>query len=178
MEDKKHNILISREQIADKVKELGRQISIDYEDKNLYILSLLRGSFIFAADLVREISLPVKIGFMTTSSYGNDEVSSGNVKIVNDIPDNIENYDVLIVDDIVDTGITMRFVMDHINSLGAASVKSCVLLDKPERRKIDIKPDYYCFQIPDLFVAGYGLNYGDYYRNIPYVFNWEDKQLV
>lgn len=173
MEENKRNILISKEQISERVSELGKQISVDYKDSNLYILSLLRGSFIFAADLAREISIPVKIGFMTTSSYGHDEVSSGVVKVVNDVPDNVEDYDVLIVDDIVDTGVTMQFVMEHIKSLGAASVKSCVLLDKPERRNVDIKPDYCCFKIPDLFVVGYGLNYGDYYRNIPYVFNWE-----
>lgn len=175
MEENKRNILISKEQIKERLSELGKEISVDYKDRNLYILSLLRGSFIFAADLVREITIPVKIGFMTTSSYGHDEVSSGVVKVVNDVPDNVENYDVLIVDDIVDTGITMQFVMEHIKALGAASVKSCVLLNKPERRKVDIVPDYCCFEIPDLFVVGYGLNYGDYYRNVPYVFNWEQK---
>lgn len=175
MEDKKRNILISSEQIASEIAKLGKEISKDYENKNLYVLSLLRGSFIFAADLVRHISVPTKIGFMTTSSYGHSEHSSGSVQIVNDIPDDINNYDVLVVDDIVDSGITMKFVMDHVLSLGANSVKSCVLLDKPERRKIDIKPDFCCFQIPDVFVVGYGLNYGDYYRNIPYVFNWEEN---
>lgn len=175
MEDKKVNILITKEQIATRVAELGAEISKDYYGKKLYILSLLRGSFIYAADLVRNISIPVKIGFMTTSSYGDSETSSGKVKIVNDIPDNIEGYDVLVVDDIVDTGITMDFVITHVKSLNAKSVKSCVLLDKPERRKLDLTPDYCCFQIPDVFVVGYGLNYGDYYRNVPYVFNWEDK---
>lgn len=174
MENKKRNILISKEQIDERIKELGAEISKDYEGKNLYILSLLRGSFIYTADLVRQITVPTKIGFMTTSSYGHDEQSSGMVKVVNDVPDNIEGFDVLIVDDIVDTGITMDFVISHVKSLGASSVKSCVLLDKPERRKIDVCPDYCCFEIPDLFVVGYGLNYGDYYRNIPYVFNWEE----
>ncbi|MCT8977192.1 hypoxanthine phosphoribosyltransferase [Clostridium sp. CX1] len=175
MEDKSRNVLLSKEKIAERIKELGKEISNAYEGKNLYVLSLLRGSFIFAADLVRDIDIPVKIGFMTTSSYGHSEESSGTVKVVNDIPDDITGYDVLIVDDIVDTGITMNFVMNHVKSLGAASVKCCVLLDKPERRKTDIKPDFCCFQIPDVFVVGYGLNYGDYYRNIPYVFNWEEK---
>lgn len=175
MEEKKRNILFSKEQIENKISELGKQISKDYENKNLYILSLLRGSFIYAADLVRHIDLPAKIGFMTTSSYGHDEVSSGVVKIVTDIQDDLKGYDVLIVDDIIDTGITMQFVKEHIKSLGASSVKTCVLLDKPERRKVNIKPDYCCFEIPDLFVVGYGLNYGDYYRNVPYVFNWEQN---
>jgi hypoxanthine phosphoribosyltransferase len=110
---------------------------------------------------------------MTTSSYGASETSSGSVKVVNDISDNIEGWDVLIVDDIVDTGITMDFVLKHVKKLNPASAKTCVLLDKPSRRKIDIKPDYCCFEIEDVFVVGYGLNYGDFYRNVPYVFNWE-----
>lgn len=173
MEDKAKNILINKEQISERIHELGKDISKEYQGKKLYVLSLLRGSFIFAADLVREINLPVKIGFMTTSSYGHSEVSSGCVKVINDISDDIKGYDVLVIDDIIDTGITMDFVIGHIKALGAASVKSCVLLDKPERRQMDLKPDFYCFKISDVFVAGYGLNYGDYYRNVPYVFNWE-----
>ncbi|MDP4087966.1 MAG: hypoxanthine phosphoribosyltransferase [Bacillota bacterium] len=175
MEDKKRNILITEEKIKGRIKELGYTIAEDYKDKNLYVLSLLRGSFIFTADLVRYIDAPVKIGFMTTSSYGNSEETSGNVMIVNDLPDDITGYDVLVVDDIVDSGITMKFVMDYVKSKGAATVKSCALLDKPERRKADIKPDYCGFQIPDVFVVGYGLNYGDYFRNVPYIFNWEEK---
>ena len=148
-----------------KIKETGNIITKEYKNKNLYVLSLLRGSFIFTADLVREIDLPVKIGFMTTSSYGTSETSSGKIKIVNDILDDLKGYDVLIVDDITDTAITMDFAINHVKSLGASSIKCCVLLDKPERRKISLRPDFYCFEIPDVFVAGYGLNYGDYYRN-------------
>ena len=173
MEDKKRNILFSKEQINSRIEELGKTIAEDYKDKNLYVLSLLRGSFIYAADLARAIDLNTKIGFMTTSSYDNCEISCGCVKVVNDISDNIEGWDVLIVDDIVDTGFTMDFVLNHVKNLNPASVKTCVLLDKPSRRKIDIKPDYCCFEIEDLFVVGYGLNYGDFYRNVPYVFNWE-----
>lgn len=175
MEEKIENILISQTEIEEKTAEVGRLISEDYKDKKLYVLSLLRGSFIFTADLVRQISIPVKIGFMATSSYEHGESSTGNVKIVQDILDDIEGYDVLIVDDIVDTGTTMKSVKEHLLSLNPASVKCCVLLDKPERRKVVLEPDYKCFTIPDVFVVGYGLNYGDYYRNIPYVFNWESK---
>ncbi len=175
MEEKSRNILINEDQISKRISEVGTEVSKYYEGKNLYVLSLLRGSFIFAADLVRKITVPTKIGFMTTSSYGHNEQSSGNVKIVNDIPDDIKGYDVLVVDDIVDSGITMQYVMEHVKSLGAKSVNCCVLLDKPERRKVDIKPGFCCFEIEDVFVVGYGLNYGDYYRNIPYVFNWEEK---
>lgn len=175
MENKKRNILLSKETIDARIAELGSQITKDYEGKNLYVLSLLRGSFVFTADLVRALDTKVKIGFMTTSSYGNSETSSGEVKIVSDIPDNIEGYDVLIVDDIVDTGYTMEFIIEHVKSLGAASVKSCVLLDKPSRRKTNVTPDYRCFEIDDIFVVGYGLDYENYYRNVPYVFNWEEK---
>lgn len=173
MEEKNRNILISEKEISNRIVEVGKSLSEFYKGKNLYVLSLLRGSFIFTADLVRNITVPTKIGFMTTSSYGHGEESSGLVKVVNDIPDDINGYDVLIVDDIVDSGITMEFVKNHVQSLGACSVNCCVLLDKPERRSVDIKPDFCCFEIEDLFVVGYGLNYGDHYRNIPYVFNWE-----
>ncbi|MEW8955686.1 hypoxanthine phosphoribosyltransferase [Clostridium sp.] len=175
MEDKKVNILLSEEEISSRIKEVGEDISKEYSGSSVYVLSLLRGSFIFTADLVRNLDLKTQIGFMTTSSYGHGEESTGKVKVINDIPDNIEGLDVLIVDDIVDTGITMDFVINHVKSLGAKSVKSCVLLDKPSRRKVSLKPDFSCFEIDDIFVVGYGLNYGDYYRNIPYVFNWEDK---
>ncbi|HFE9681794.1 hypoxanthine phosphoribosyltransferase [Clostridium perfringens] len=173
MEDKNRNILLSEEQIKEQIAVVGKKLTEDYKDKNLYVLSLLRGSFIFAADLVRAIDTKAQIGFMTTSSYGHGEESTGIVKVVNDIPDNIEGLDVLIVDDIIDSGITMDFVINHVKSLGAKSVKTCTLLDKPSRRKVDLKPDYCCFEIEDLFVVGYGLNYGDHYRNIPYIFNWE-----
>lgn len=175
MENKKRNILLSKETIDTRIAELGTEITKDYEGKKLYVLSLLRGSFVFTADLVRALDTKVKIGFMTTSSYGNSETSSGQVKIVSDIPDNIEGYDVLIVDDIVDTGYTMEFIIEHVKKLGAASVKSCVLLDKPSRRVANVTPDYRCFEIDDVFVVGYGLDYENYYRNVPYVFNWEEK---
>lgn len=175
MENKKRNILLSKETIDERIVELGAEITKDYEGKKLYVLSLLRGSFMFTTDLVRALDTKVKIGFMTTSSYGNSETSSGEVKIVSDIPDNIEGFDVLIVDDIVDTGYTMEFIINHVKKLGAASVKSCVLLDKPSRRKANVTPDYRCFEIDDIFVVGYGLDYQNYYRNVPYVFNWEEN---
>lgn len=174
MENKKKNIIITEDQIKEQIKIVGEKIAKDYKDKPIYVLSLLRGSFIFTADLVRAIDGKIQIGFMTTSSYGNAEESTGLVKVVNDIPDNIEGLDVLIVDDIMDTGITMNFVIEHVKKLGAKSVKTCTLLDKPSRRKVNLTPDYCCFEIEDLFVVGYGLNYGDFYRNIPYIFNWED----
>lgn len=171
IETKKWEVLCSEEQIASRLKELGAQISKDYEGKNLLVVSLLKGSFIFCADLVRNITVPVKIEFMTTSSYGHGEESSGSVKVVADVNSNLEGYDVLIVDDITDTALTMSHVMSHLKGKNPNSVKSCVLLDKPSRRKVELVPDYCGFEIEDKFVVGYGLNFGDYYRNIPYVFN-------
>ena len=175
MEDKKRNILFSEEQIKARVKELGEEITKDYEGKEVYILPLLRGSFVFGADIFKALDLKAKVGFMTTSSYGHGETSTGTVTVVNDIPDNIEGLDVIIVDDIMDTGYTMEFVINHVKKLGAKSVKTCVLLDKPSRRKVELVPDYCGFTIEDKFVVGYGLNYGDHYRNIPYVFVVTDK---
>ncbi len=175
MDEKTRKVVISEEELRINVAKMGRLISKDYKDKQLYLLALLRGSFIFAADLCRNIDIPVKIGFMTTSSYGSNEQSSGDIEVVNDIPDNIQGFDVLVVDDIIDTGYTMKFVLSHVMNKGAASVKCCTLLDKPSRRKVaGLVPDYCAFTIEDVFVVGYGLNYGDYYRNIPYIFNWED----
>lgn len=168
-------VLCSEEDILNRLKELGKQISNDYRGKKLYVISLLKGSFIFTADLVRSLDIPVKVDFMTTSSYGHGTESSGNVKIVNDIKGNLEGYHVLVADDITDSGLTMKSVMEHLKTKNPESVKSCVLLDKPERRKIELEPDYVGFIIPDKFVVGYGLNYGDYYRNIPYVFAVMDK---
>lgn len=168
-------VLCSEETIKDRLKELGQQLSQDYKDKNLYIISLLKGSFIFTADLVRELTIPVKINFMTTSSYGHGEESSGVVKIVSDIDEDLSAYDVLVVDDITDSGLTMKYVLEHLQKKNPMSIKCCVLLDKPERRQVVLQPDYVGFTIPDKFVVGYGLNFGDYYRNIPYVFVVTEK---
>ena len=136
-------------------------------------ISLLRGSFIFASDLVRNISIPVEIDFLTTSSYGDQEETSGNVEIVTDIRSDIEGRDVLIIDDIMDSGYTMQYVIEHLKKKNPSSIKTAVMLDKPSRRKVDLKPDYIGFSIPDVFIVGYGLNYGDYYRNIPYIFTFD-----
>ncbi|MDO4793065.1 MAG: hypoxanthine phosphoribosyltransferase [Filifactor alocis] len=167
--------LCSKEEIETRLKELGQEISEDYKEKNLLVISLLRGSFIFAADLVREIDVPCKIEFMTTSSYGHAQESSGTVQVVHDVASDLTDYDVLVVDDIIDSGITMEFVKRYLKEKNPASVRTCVLLDKPQRRKIEIEADYVGFEIEDKFVVGYGLNYGDYFRNIPYVFAVTDK---
>ena len=136
IETKKWEVLCSEEQIAYKLKELGTKISKDYEGKNLLVVSLLKGSFIFCADLVRNITVPVKIEFMTTSSYGHGKDNTG-VKVVSDINCDLEGYDVLIVDDITDTALTMHYVINHLKAKNPKSVKCCVLLDKPSRRKVE-----------------------------------------
>lgn len=172
--DRKPKVLFNEEQIAKRVKELGEEISKDYEGNDLVVISLLRGSFVFAADLVRAITVPVNIDFMTTSSYGYSQKTSGIVEIINDIRTDIKDKDVLIVDDIMDSGNTMKEVVDYIGKKGPRSVKTCVMLDKPSRREADISPDYVGFTIPDVFIVGYGLNYGDFYRNIPYIFTFDE----
>lgn len=172
-ENKREKILYSREEIDTRVKELGSTISREYKDKNLLVVSLLKGSFIFTADLVREISIPVEIDFMTTASYGHGEVSSGNVEIIHDLRTEVDGKDILIVDDIADSGYTLKKVKDLLKLRNPNSIKICVMLDKPSRRKVDVTTDFVGFSIPDLFIVGYGLNYGDYYRNIPYIFAFE-----
>jgi hypoxanthine phosphoribosyltransferase len=171
--DKKERTLFSREEIYSKVKELGTIISEDYKDKDLVVISLLRGSFIFTADLVRELSIPVNVDFITTASYGHEETSTGNVDIVHDLRTDVKGKDVLIVDDIIDSGFTLQKVAEHLKRKEINSLKICVMLDKPTRRKVDLNPDYVGFSIPDVFIVGYGLNYGDHYRNIPYIFTFD-----
>ncbi|MBI9013417.1 MAG: hypoxanthine phosphoribosyltransferase [Clostridiales bacterium] len=171
VEDRRREVVLSKDQIATRVQELGVEISRDYEGKNLLVISLLKGSFIFTADLVREISVPVHIEFMITSSYGHGEESTGELRIEKDVDvEDLSTYDVLIVDDIVDSGITMFETMKLLKTRNPKSIKSCTLLDKPSRRVADIKPDYCGFSIPDQFIVGYGLNYKDHYRNINHVF--------
>jgi hypoxanthine phosphoribosyltransferase len=170
----KPKILFSQDEISKRVKELGKVISNDYKDRDIVVISLLRGSFIFAADLIRELEVPVNIDFMTTSSYEHNEISSGIVEIINDVRTDIKDKDVLIVDDIIDSGHTMKKVVEFVGMKEPKSINICVMLDKPSRREADIAPDYVGFTIPDVFIVGYGLNYGDYYRNIPYIFTFDE----
>ena len=174
VESKRKEILLTRDQIKKRVEEMGQQICSDYEDKKIMTVSLLKGSFVFTADLVREIDLPVRVEFMITSSYGHATVNSGKVKIVQDIEADLSDYDVLVVDDIADSGVTLEFIMNHLASKNPKSLASCVLLDKPSRRVTDIEADYVGFTIPDKFIVGYGLNYGHHYRNVPYIFAFVD----
>ncbi len=174
VENKRREILLSKGTIDERIAGLGEMLTEAYKDKNLLVISLLKGSFIFTADLVRKIDLPVRIEFMTTSSYGHDEVSSGHVKVIQDIHVELTDYDVLIVDDITDSALTMTGVIEILSKRNPKSIKSCVLLDKPSRRKVEYVPDYVGFEIPDMFIVGYGLNYGDYFRNIDHVFAFVD----
>ena len=166
-------ILLSEEQIAETVKRLADQISADYAkdpDHRLVLLCILKGSVVFMGDLMKTISIPVEIDFMRVSSYVDGTKSSGNINIILDLNrKDLKDSDILIVEDIVDSGNTLKFLVDHIKAKGAKSVKTCAFLDKPSRRKIDINPDYVGKEIPDKFVFGYGLDLFEKYRDLPYV---------
>lgn len=169
MKDDIKEILLSEEQIAKVVKKIADEISSDYKDKNPLIISVLKGSFVFMADLVRQITIPCAIDFMSISSYGKGTRTSGEVKINKDLDTKIESRHVIIVEDILDSGLTLSYILDMFKARGPASVKLCTLLDKPDRRKIPVDIDYKGFIIPDEFVVGYGLDYNEKYRNLPYI---------
>lgn len=162
-------ILLNEEEIKEIVSRLGKQITEDYKDKNLLVVSVLKGSIMFMADLLREIKIPCRIDFMSVSSYGSGTTSSGSVKIIKDLDINLTDYDLLIVEDILDSGITLSNLKKILQTRNPASIKICTFLDKPDRRKADILADYTGAQIPDEFVVGYGLDYDEQYRNLPFV---------
>src|SRR5260370_13788420 len=162
-------VLISKEQIAQRVRELGGQIQRDYENKELVLLGVLKGSFLFISDLARAIDLPLSVDFIGLSSYGEATESSGVVKITSDLSRPIENKHVVIVEDIVDTRLTLRYLLDNLATRRPASVKLCTLLNKPSQARTKIPIDYLGFQIEDRFVVGYGLDAPEKYRNIPFI---------
>ncbi|MEG0978825.1 MAG: hypoxanthine phosphoribosyltransferase [Oscillospiraceae bacterium] len=162
-------ILLDEKQISELVERLGTQISKDYAGKNLLLISVLKGSVVFMADLMRAISIPCKIDFMVVSSYGSETVSCGTVKIIKDLDINLSGYDLLIVEDILDTGRTLKSLMEILKTRNPNSVKICTFLDKPDRRAVDLSADYLGAKIPDEFVVGYGLDYDEKYRNLPFV---------
>ncbi len=162
-------VLLSENEIKEIIARLGKQITEDYKDKNLLVVSVLKGSVMVMADLLREIKLPLRIDFMSVSSYGSGTTTSGTVKIIKDLDINLAGYDLLIVEDILDSGVTLSNLKEILLTRGPASVKICTLLDKPERRKANIVADYVGAEIPDAFVVGYGLDYDEKYRNLPYV---------
>lgn len=172
--EKKEKVLFSAETIAKRVDELGKELSEEYRGKKPLVISLLRGSFVFASDLVRAMDIDLEVDFITTASYGHAEISSGVVKFLSDIRANAEDRDVIIVDDIIDSGHTMKAVVEHVKAKKPKSIKTCVVLDKPSRREVEIVPDYVAFEIPDVFIVGYGLNYGDFKRNVPYIYTYTD----
>ena len=157
------------DQIQDAVKDVGYAISKDYEGKNLLLVGILKGCFVFMADLVRTINIPCAIDFMHVSSYGSGTESSGAVKIIKDLDLPLQNYDVLIVEDILDSGNTLNYVKDILSRRNPKSLKICTMFDKPSRRHVDIQADYVGYEIADEFIVGYGLDYDERYRNIPYV---------
>lgn len=162
-------ILISEEELCEIVTRLGKEISEDYKDKNLMLISVLKGSVVFMADLMRAIKIPCKIDFMAVSSYGSGTKTSGVVKIIKDLTEPIEGADVLIVEDILDSGVTLSYLKKLLIARNPKSIKICTLLDKPERRKSDIFADYVGSSIPDEFAVGYGLDYDEKYRNLPFI---------
>ena len=162
-------ILISEKEIHDKVKELGAKISADYAGKNLMMVSVLKGSVVFMADLMRAITIPCEIDFMSVSSYGSDVKTSGVVKIIKDLDQELAGKDLLIVEDILDSGMTLSYITGLLKQRGPSSICLCTLLDKPERRQAEVSADYFGFVVPDEFVVGYGLDYAEKYRNLPYV---------
>lgn len=162
-------VLVSTEAIATRVKEIGEQISADYEGKDILMIGVLRGAVIFMADLARAISRPVALDFMAVSSYGAATHSSGVVRILKDLDEDIEGKHLLIVEDIIDSGLTLKYLVENLKSRKPASIKVCTLLSKPSRRKVDVPVDYNGFTIPDQFVVGYGLDYAEKYRNLPFI---------
>ena len=161
--------LISEEDVAKKIAEMGAQISKDYKGESVYLLCILKGGVFFTTELAKHITVPVSLDFMSVSSYGGGTTSSGIVRIVKDLDTPIEGQNVLIAEDIIDTGRTLAYLMEHLKQRKPKSLKLCTLLDKPDRRVSDVKVDYTGFEIPDEFVVGYGLDYDQRYRNLPYV---------
>ena len=162
-------VLLSEEEIRAKVKELGAQITKDYAGKTPFFLGVLKGCFVFMSDLMRCVDLPCNMDFMAVSSYGGGTSSTGAVRITKDLNRDIEGQDVIIVEDILDSGVTLSYLKSYLANRKPASMKIVTLLDKPARRRADITPDYCGFTVPDEFVVGYGLDYAEAYRNLPYV---------
>jgi hypoxanthine phosphoribosyltransferase len=169
VENQKIDVLISREQIAKRIREIGQEITEDFQGKELTMICVLKGSFMFFADLLREIKLPIRCEFLSVSSYGDNKTSSGEVKMVLDLSTPLDGKNVIIVEDIVDSGLTLKFIKDLLAVRNPASLKTCTLLEKPEALKTEIEVDYTGFEIGNEFVVGYGLDYAQRYRELPYI---------
>lgn len=162
-------VMLTEDEVDAKISEIGKKISEDYAGRQVHLICVLKGGSFFMCELAKRITVPVSLDFMSVSSYGGDTKSSGIVKIVKDLDESIKDKDVLVVEDIVDSGRTLSYLMEMLEQRGPKSLALCTLLDKPDRRVIDVKVDYTCFQIPDEFVVGYGLDYDQRYRNLPYI---------
>ncbi|TKH45303.1 hypoxanthine phosphoribosyltransferase [Paenibacillus sp. FSL R10-2782] len=169
MQNDIQEVLISEEELQSKIKELAAQLSAKYEGKNPLVICVLKGAFIFMADLVKSITVPLEIDFMAVSSYGVSTKSSGVVKIIKDLDASVEGRDVLIVEDIIDSGLTLTHLIELLKNRNANSVCVVTLFDKPARRTVNLEADYTGFTLPDAFVVGYGLDYAEHYRNLPYI---------
>ena len=165
----KIKVLLSEEEVDARIAELGAQISKEYEGEEIFMICTLKGACFFACELAKRITVPVALDFMSVSSYGNGSVSSGKIIMKKDLEESIVGKNVIVVEDIVHTGRTLSYLMDNLKQRGPKSLKLCAMLDKPDRRVVDIKADYTGFEIPDLFVIGYGLDYAQRYRNLPYI---------
>ena len=162
-------VLLSEEDVDKRIQEIGEQISKDYAGKQVHLVCVLKGGVFFLCELAKRITVPVSMDFMSVSSYGSATKSSGVVKIVKDLDESLKDKDVLVVEDIVDSGRTLSYLLDMLRDRGPKSIKLCTLLDKPERRVVDVNVDYTGFSIPDEFVVGYGLDYDQTYRNLPFI---------
>jgi len=169
MEEQIEKVLISEEEIKKRVSELGEEITKDYRGKDLLIIGIFKGAVPFLADLIREIKIPLRYDFMAVSSYGSSTRSSGAVRVLKDLDTSVEDRHILIVEDIVDTGLTLKYLKENLERRHPLSLKIVTLLDKPERREVEVHPDYNGFVIPNEFVVGYGLDFNEIYRNLPYV---------
>ena len=165
----KIRVLLSEEEVDKRIQEIGEQINKDYAGKEVHLICVLKGGVFFMCELAKRINVPVSLDFMSVSSYGDDTKYSGIVKIVKDLDQPLEGKDVIIVEDIIDSGRTLYYLMDILKKRNPNSLRLCTLLDKPERRVKDVKVDYTCFNIPDEFVVGYGLDYAQKYRNLPFI---------
>ena len=165
----KISVMISESEVDERIAKLGEQISKDYEGKTVHMICVLKGGVFFMCELAKKITVPVTMDFMSVSSYGNGTVSSGVVKIVKDLDDMIEGKDVLVVEDIIDSGRTLSYLLENLKNRKPNSLKLCTLLDKPDRRVTEVHVDYTGFEIEDKFVIGYGLDYAQKYRNLPYI---------
>ena len=165
----KIRVLLSEEEVDTKIKQIGEQISKDYAGKEVHLVCVLKGGSFFMCELAKRITVPVSLDFMSVSSYGSETKSSGVVKIVKDLDEHLKDKHVIVVEDIVDSGRTLSYLLEMLKDRGPADVRLCTLLDKPDRRVVDVKVDYTGFQIPDEFVVGYGLDYDQKYRNLPYI---------